>query len=79
MGVEARFVIVQVLPLNAYTQASANEVFTMTVGAYEWDTTVDLVQPKRVKDCVLKETAGAALTKVSIGALSAALVALSLY
>ena len=52
----------------------------MTVGAYAWDTVVptnDLVKPTRGADCVLKEAA--ALTKVSFGAIAAAIVALTLY
>ena len=72
--------IVQVLPVAIYTQDTLDEVFTMTVGAYAWAAVVptnDLVKPTRGADCVLKEAA--ALTKVSFGAIAAAIVALTLY
>ena len=49
----------------------------MTVGAYDFDKTIDFIKPARGKDCVL--TDGASIAQASMGVLAASLVALSLY
>jgi len=77
MNPQDRFMIVQVLPYSNYTQDTNDEVFKMTVGAYDFVSTNDFIRPTRGKDCVL--TDGASIAKASMGALAASLVALSLY
>lgn len=78
MNDQDRFMIVQVLPYSNYTQATANEVFTMTIGAYSWNSTNYFIRPTRVSDCVLT-TEGASIIKYSVGAVAATLAALTLY
>jgi len=60
MNPQDRFMIVQVLPYSNYTQDTNDEVFKMTVGAYDFVKTNDFIRPTRGKDCVLTDGASIA-------------------
>ena len=78
MSDKDRFMIVQVLPLSNYTQATANEVFTMTIGAYAWNETNPFGAIATPADCIIVDN-GASTIKNTLAAAAASLLALSLY
>ena len=70
MSDKERFMVVQVLPYSNYTQATANEVFTMTVGAYAWnETNVFGDLAIRPADCIVVDN-GASANKATLAAAS---------
>lgn len=70
MSDKERFMVVQVLPYSNYTQATANEVFTMTVGSYAWNATNPFEDVSiRPADCIIVNN-GASATKATLAAAS---------
>ena len=74
-----RFMLVQVIPLTNYTQATKNEVFKLNFGAYNWDSTVSLTAPDPPSKCSAPTAGSNAVALSGIAASFATIAALTLY